>query len=63
MTHELKPCPFCGGTDLEVLDDRVYCKTDGCETWGPCPSGGLTDAMDKESAIDAWNDRPQDTDA
>lgn len=46
MPNELKPCPFCGGTDLELKDytDRMYgfwdykikCKT--CRAYMDSPS-------------------------
>ena len=53
MTTELKACPFCGSTDVEVTVDArwiyVHCK--GCNT------NGQPDL--KESiAIEAWNTRP-----
>ena len=48
---ELKPCPFCGGTDLRVYDrgySWVECRP--CEAEGPA-------ADSRESAIAKWNER------
>ncbi len=53
MTDELKPCPFCGSTNLEVMEiDEGYaaiaCGT--CDAFGPM---GLGD----EGASLEWNQR------
>ena len=53
---ELKPCPFCGGKDLQVVnvygeDYYVDCQT--CTTCGPS-------ADTYEEAIEAWNRRAED---
>ena len=54
---ELKPCPFCGGNNIEVMrvftvksryEFEVFCLT--CKAAGP--SGYRPD-----EAIDAWNRR------
>lgn len=63
---ELKPCPFCGQTTLElacfgVADDEQptdwrVTHIDGvpCQAWGPeCPT--------REAAIAAWNRRAGET--
>ena len=33
MTDELKPCPFCGSTDLHLYYDNV---DDRCNPFDPC---------------------------
>ena len=49
---ELKPCPFCGGTNIFVEDDGwgwvSYC--DVCDA-------NVSDRMTKKEAIDDWNKR------
>lgn len=49
---ELKPCPFCGSTDIDFIDDDwvgyVYCTNCGVETPNYKPSTG---------AVEAWNRR------
>jgi Lar family restriction alleviation protein len=53
MTEELKPCPFCGGTDVEAIDQQgvawVLCKS--CSVDGPFGSTA-------EEATAVWNHRP-----
>ena len=60
---ELKRCPFCGGTKLEVnkcgamdigYNCRVRCLTEGC--YANLHPHGL-DPRTKEEAIAAWNRR------
>ena len=56
MPNELKPCPFCGGSDqlsieLEPITWAGYC--DNCCSYGP-------QEITKERAIDAWNQRTPD---
>ena len=55
MTDELKPCPFCGGEGVEILDYRergwlyaIECLDCNAST-GP--------QREKLDAIDAWNRR------
>jgi hypothetical protein len=50
MTTELKPCPFCGGTDLEDLTAYVYCSE--CRCCGP----GENDGTD---GVELWNAAPR----
>jgi Lar family restriction alleviation protein len=48
---ELKPCPFCGSTDIKLHDEishAVWCQ----ECFAEVPS------IDIESAIKLWNTRP-----
>jgi hypothetical protein len=35
MSEELKPCPFCGSTDVEVWPVDEYVKCNDCEAEGP----------------------------
>ena len=53
---ELKPCPFCGGEEFEVVSvygEEYYVNCLNCTTCGP---GGET----YEEAIEAWNRRAED---
>ena len=53
---ELKPCPFCGGTQLTIISvygEDCYVNCDACTTCGP---SGET----REEAIEAWNRRAED---
>lgn len=69
----LKPCPFCGGTDVEIRQDHVLIC--GNRLWyirhmksnGKCPLvngfGDWTSSVKfttKEKAIEAWNRRATD---
>lgn len=49
---ELKPCPACGGTDLQIVETDmtccIRCCTKGCWLEGPTKEW-------KPSAIEAWN--------
>jgi Lar family restriction alleviation protein len=67
MTAKLKPCPFCGGNDLQfthdvVIPDMLYygwidCRNERCESKGPNVSWFDTDRAAKAAAIQAWNQR------
>lgn len=49
---ELKPCPFCGATDVRVkcIEEFTYsAKCRQCDALGP-------DGPSRESAIGRWND-------
>ncbi|MEF8793933.1 Lar family restriction alleviation protein [Thiohalorhabdus sp.] len=53
MTEAPKPCPFCGGTELEVMDiDEGYAAIacDTCDAFGPMGLGA-------EGAWREWNHR------
>ena len=56
MMSELKPCPACGGIDLQIVETdmtcRVSCCTKGCWMEGPMKEW-------KSSAIAAWNSLPR----
>ena len=59
--NDLKPCPFCGGTDIGISDNCVWCKNFNCE--GNIDFGHFLGANDKESKLcreavaEAWNKR------
>lgn len=47
---ELKPCPFCGSSDVHVIENLdVQCKE--CDAYGP-------EKPSREKAVNAWNTRP-----
>ena len=52
---ELKPCPFCGSTDVRVIGDwfKKWVQCQDC-----CAHSGLKD--DKEEAAKAWSRRASD---
>ena len=68
INDELKPCPFCGGSEYLQVRRRgamhssmpdipmaVLCNNESCEdVWGPTMYGEL-------DAIAAWNNRHTDT--
>ena len=73
MPIELKPCPFCGGINVGVL--QSYCSLNGHKYWYiahlmPTKECPLTDCFNrwhssekyttKEKAIEAWNRRADD---
>jgi Lar family restriction alleviation protein len=45
---ELKPCPFCGSTDVEYIDFYVACNR--CSAMGPSDESDI-------DIIKAWNTR------
>lgn len=53
----LKPCPFCGGTDLTIRKGKymwmVVCNNADCNAYGGCKHY-------KKDAIEAWNRRAED---
>jgi hypothetical protein len=55
MTSELRPCPFCNGTDLEVMrnGENEWIKCNTCACYGPLILCTCTGA----SATEAWNRR------
>lgn len=54
MTHTeaLKPCPFCGSTNLSTEDARDFVACGDCYTEGPCNPG-----QGSAVNIEAWNRR------
>ena len=49
--QEIKPCPYCGSTDIKLHDEithAVWCQ----ECFAEMPS------IDIESAVELWNTRP-----
>ena len=55
MTTELKPCPFCGGTDPKDLTSYVYCNE--CHCCGPGDNNG-TDGVERWNAAPRRDDVP-----
>ena len=58
MDEDLKPCPFCGGTELEILDiDEGFCAVacETCDAFGPM-------GMGPEGAREEWNHRAVEVD-
>lgn len=57
--NNLKPCPFCGGNNLE--DRYVYIKCTDCGAEGPPVNNKCNDDhadfVDHERAIEHWNTR------
>ena len=52
--EQLKPCPFCGGTDLHIEEtDYVYLICYDCLSWFT-----QAEITCREDLIDAWNRRP-----
>jgi len=53
--HNLKPCPFCGGTKLRIARApyQVWCQTPNCKIRGL----KLQDHPSMTDAITAWNTR------
>lgn len=56
-TVELKPCPFCGGTDLGAATNLVWCKAPDCGASGPDTGDHNHDTYGAKFAIEAWNRR------
>ncbi len=56
MQSELKPCPFCGGTEIHTYDNghEEWLKCDDCDASGPYTKD---DADAGLSLKDAWNRR------
>jgi Lar family restriction alleviation protein len=50
MSQELKPCPFCGSTNLNVTHESSYVMCYGCDADGPV-------TRPSAAAIAAWNNR------
>jgi hypothetical protein len=50
----LLPCPFCGGQELGVADNVVWCRA--CDGSGP-DLGHCTGDECRSEAIDLWNRR------
>lgn len=56
--RELKPCPFCGSTDVHLIEDdpgksevSITCKD--CNVW----VDHMFEAMSRDEAIELWNRR------
>lgn len=55
MSQELKPCPFCGSTNIEL------CHTNISVVCGYCAAEGPFGDADMEVAIESWNSRAEPT--
>lgn len=59
MSDELKPCPFCGGTDIQLTEDvdklGMEPTTHYLECQG-CPSTSMS-FLNYEKMINHWNTR------
>lgn len=64
----LKPCPFCGSTDVYVTDWRIFDNWDKCDNYGTnykevtchnCQANTFTnyDSDDERDPVDKWNNR------
>ena len=56
---ELKPCPYCGGTDLIIYGNGIekhYVRCHSCNLQGP-------DVYGREQAAEAWNNLPRKVEA
>ena len=54
MSEELKPCPFCGATGLELFHAYRFMKCEKCGAEGPVENA-------EHNAIEIWNDRTPET--
>ena len=60
---QLRPCPFCGSTDLSFDPDGDMIVCDDCGCFGPSPSEELlsdkdsTDEQVEAAAAEIWNKR------
>lgn len=52
MADQLKPCPFCGSSDIELEIGTPTCNN--CSPLGP------TNLKDKQTPVEAWNTRAND---
>ena len=51
MSEELKPCPFCGSNNIELIDhdNSIWCED--------CPAGVNDYTVSINDLIEAWNTR------
>ena len=61
MIKDLKPCPFCGSTDLVIGKGGSYIECLNCETLGPSAVSSVgvnwSQRVYEEEAMVAWNRR------
>jgi len=55
MSEELKPCPFCGGDDLLIYTNEIWCKK--CDAG---IHGGDYGEKTQQIVIEQWNTRTND---
>jgi hypothetical protein len=62
MSDELKPCPFCGGTDIENEIDGVWvftnCATCGGSSFPIDLTKDASNQLREKAGRDTWNTRP-----
>jgi Lar family restriction alleviation protein len=56
MTEELKPCPFCGSSDIEIYEHPYECQPDLYSVDCDC-GAGVELFKSRDLAIEAWNRR------
>lgn len=59
--RQLRPCPFCGSTDVHLIENdsgksevSITCKD--CNVW----VDHMFDAMSRDEAIELWNRRARE---
>ena len=60
MIVEIKPCPFCGCTEISFSvdeEDQGYMYCGFCAARGPLIEDGLGIYDTKEYSLDGWNER------
>jgi hypothetical protein len=59
MSSSLKPCPFCGSSNLryEFCASQGYICCDECGAQGPCDARAADPHCDIEAAEAAWSRR------
>jgi Lar family restriction alleviation protein len=58
MNEKLKPCPFCGGTNVHIEDEKTEPFSYIC-CYDCLASFWQQEACDAEDNIDAWNRRAE----
>lgn len=60
MSVELKPCPFCGGCELDLWSTQYYDEDLWSVSCHACRVA-IVNRDSKDEAIDAWNTRAERT--
>ena len=66
MSEELKPCPFCGGTNIEIRPNRIgdffaICYSNDRTEMACYAKSGENGCETEEGAVARWNARPTET--
>lgn len=66
MKYELKPCPFCGGTNIEIRPNRIgdffaICYSNDRTEMACYAKSGEDGCETEEGAVARWNTRPTET--